>query len=568
MADLLSLGLSEIPAPTRSERRNIIDNPTISLASPAIWDWLTMGEPTAAGELVNESTSLQIITVYRCVRILGEAVAALPLKLYERLAQGRQEATSAALYSLLAYEPNPEMTAFTFFETGTGCLALTGNCYSQIERNDAGQPVALWPLHPLKTEPFRLPSGEIAYRTSDGMNSPGAKPRIIDAADIIHIPLFSYDGLKGLSPIALARQGLGLSRAAEKYGARFFGNGSKPSGIMMNDRDLDEVQTQNSKENWERGNGGANQGKTAFLWGGWKYQQIGLSPEESQFLETRNYQRAEIAGLFGIPPHMVGDTARLSNGNHEQQALQFVTDTLRPYLCRWEQEIIRKLMPSTGRNAGRYFVQFDVSERLRGDFQTTMAGYATGRQWGWYSVNDVKTELGDNPIGPKGDIYLVPVNMMNADLLIDSEPIAEQPLITDGSKPQPDAQQQTRDALGQYKLAFINLFRDGVGRVCARGKRDSDAIRTCFGPILESLSGLVASFVRSRFGLDDAWQPKMDTVNDLLKGIEKRAASWSQNNMDEATGAELTRSIRGLLLAYSREAGAAIAVKELPDETA
>ena len=410
------------------QRNNPMENPAVSLSSPALWGWLNNGEPTASGELVNDVTALQQSTVYSCVRVLSESVASLPLKLYERLARGRLEAVDEPLYRLLAVEPNSEMSAFTFWETFTGSLALTGNAYAQIQRNPAGDVVALWPLHPRQTEPIRLPDGSLAYRTADGMQQ--GQTRIIPAKDVLACPLFCFDGLRGLSPINQAKQAIGLARAAEKYGSRFFGNGSRPGGVLSTTASLDDKQQSLIRDSWTSAQGGENQGKTAFLYGDWSYQQIGLSPEESQFLATRQFQRAEIAALFRVPPHMVGDTTRLSNSNHEQQSLSFVTDTLRPYLSRIESEISRKLLP-TDDSGKTYFVQFDVTERLRGDFATTMQGYAVGRQWGWFSANDVRRELGENPGGPELDTYLVPVNMADAANLLHSPANNTPPLNAD-----------------------------------------------------------------------------------------------------------------------------------------
>jgi HK97 family phage portal protein len=316
------------------------------------------------------------------------------------------------------------MSAFTLWETFTGCLSLTGNAYLEIQRNNQGDPIALWPLHPSQTEPVRLPSGEIAYRTLEGQDKPG-EARILKAKNVMHVPLFCFDGLRGLSPVAQTRNALGLAAATEKFGSRFFGNGARPGGVLSTVAPLDEKQQSLVRETWQAAQGGHNQGRTAVLFGDWKYESIGLAPEDSQFLETRQFQRAEIAAIFRVPPHMVGDTTRLSNSNHEQQSLQFVTDTLRPYLSRIENEVIRKLFPADSTGKMGYEVAFDVQERLRGDFETTMQGYSVGLQNGFLSPNDVRKELGQNPIGPEGDIYRCQVNMMPLSALVNYKPKQE-----------------------------------------------------------------------------------------------------------------------------------------------
>ncbi len=445
------------------------------------------------------------------------------------------------------------MSAFTYWETIAGCCALTGNSYAQIERNDIGQPVALWPLNPLKTEPIRLKDNTLAFKTSDGMTL--GQSRIVPAKDVLHNPLFSFDGLRGLSPIGLARQALGLAKATEKYGGRFFGNGSRPGGVLSSKSKPDQKTQEELKESWREQQGGTNQGKTAFLFGDWTYQQIGLSPEDSQFLATRQFQRSEIAGLFRIAPQMVGDTTRLSNNNHEQQSLSFVTDTLRPYLARFEAEIVRKLLPTQGRKANKYVVSFDVTERLRGDFATTMAGFATGRQWGWLSGNDVRKQLGMNPGGPELDSYLVPVNMIDARALSKdpAEPI------------QPDAPTAgERQALGNLSTAYLRLFRDAVGRAIKRDKRDFTAVSELFTPVLTSISEEVDRLAAQRFALDGGWnESQQRNIREALKAIEKRAADWTADQVDDVTGQEFTRAVKAIVLSTYRDAGAVTALKGL-----
>jgi len=528
-----------------------LNDASVPINSPAAWQWVVGGSETASGERINIQNSLTVPDVYACVRVLAESVASLPLKLYELLPSGKQEAVDAPLYYLLSVAPNPEQSSFGFFETFVGCLALCGNAYAQIERNGVGQPTALWILHPQKTLPFRLKDNTLAYKTTDG--SPNGQERIIAAEDVLHCPLFSFNGILGLSPVELAAQSFGLAKAAEKYGARFFGNGSRPGGILSSKTTPDPKTRKELQESWEANQGGINQGKTAFLWGDWTYSQISLSPEASQFLATRQFQRTEICGWFRVPPSYIGDTSRLSNSNHEQQSLSFVTDTLRPYLSRIEAEIVRKLLPTQGRKANKYVVSFDVTERLRGDFQTTMAGFATGRQWGWLTGNDVRRALGMNPGGSELDAYFAPVNMINAKALPDKAP-----------EPQAQPTAAERSVMGELTAAYIRLFRDAVGRITTRNKRDSDAIQACFRPVLVAIAEEVERQAAARFGLNDGWNESQERIlKDVLKSLEKRASLWTTAQADDITGAELARSVRSLLVGINREAGAASAIKGL-----
>lgn len=409
------------------------ENPSTPLA--AIAKWLNAGNQTVAGELVNESIALQITTVRACITVLAESVASLPCVLYEKDSKrlrGRNEATNRRLHYILGTEPNEEMSSFTFWETLVGSNALTGNSYAEIkwitdasgkETSEVGE---LYPLHPLLTEPFRQPDGTLAYRTRQGVNhklSNGTEIgwRVIEAKDILHFKLFSLDGIRGLSPITLARQALGLTRAAEKFGARFFGNGSKPGGVLTGPEGTDEKLLRLAQDSWEASQGGSNQGRTAVLPGLWKYEQIGLSPEDSQFLATRAFQRAEISAMFRVPSHMVGDTSKISNNSYEQMNMSFVNDTLRPIIIRIEAELNRKLVPQVGSKANKYFVQFDISQRLRADHEATIKGVATGRQWSLMTVDEGRVAIGLEPIGDNS--RLAPINMMNADLIPEQDVI-------------------------------------------------------------------------------------------------------------------------------------------------
>jgi HK97 family phage portal protein len=514
------------------------------------------GEPTASGEQVTVATALQQITVYACVRVLAESVASLPMRVYERLDRGKSEAFDHPLAYLLSTAPNDEMTAVTFWESIVGSLALEGNGYAEIQRDAGGRVVALWPLNPQKTTPKRNAASKLIYETSDGMTSD--KTRVIVSDNMLHVPLFSFDGLKGISPIQMARQGIGLARASEKYGARFFGNGSRPGGVLSTQSDLTDEELAAVKETWLQTQSGDKQGSTAVLPGDWSYTPLGLSPEDSQFLQTRQFQRTEIAALFRVPPHMVGDTARLSNNNHEQQGLSFVTDTLRPYLCRIEAEVARKLLPTAGRNAGKFFVAFDVSERLRGDFKTVLEAYAVGKQWGFYSTNDIRNDLGENPIGPEGDVYWSPVNMQNAALLLTTESTLDQPMGSD-----PNAPSDTeKKSLGRLTRNLISVYRDAFGRLASRNKVDLGTISAIFTPVLRSIAASVT--------LDDS-QVDEAILTDVMRAMEKRATKWpasmSDAELDEIARAEFVKAVRSIGINIAKERAAAKASADLSPES-
>ena len=398
------------------------------------------GNSTVAGEAINNDTAMRITTVYACIRVLAQSIASLPLVLYERTTDGAKEAEDHPLHYILGVEPNVEMDRHRFWVAIVTALQLTGSAYAQIVRNNAGQVAELYPLLPTLTEPHRLSSGVLAYRTRQGQ--PGGDWKIIPASDILHFALLSLDGINAMSPIRQAREALGLTRAAEKAGAKLFGNGSRPGGILTGPPELTAEQKAQAKASWDATHGGSNQGGTAVMPGEWHYQALSLSPEDSQFIQLRGFQRAEIAALYGVPPNMVGDMTRLSNSNHEQQSLSFVVDTLRPVISTIEAELNRKLMPQLGRKANVLYAQFDLTERLRGDFSTQTSGYALGKQWGWYSTNDVRRKLGENTLeDPAADVYLYPTNMANSAQLpaqAATENIFEQPAIEPEKDPNAD----------------------------------------------------------------------------------------------------------------------------------
>ena len=366
---------------------------------------------TTSGKPVNERTAMQTTAVYACVRILAEAIASLPLHVYKYQDDGGKKLVhDHPLYYLLHDEPNPEMTSFVFRETLMSHLLIWGNAYAQIIRDGAGRVLGLYPLLPDKMEVQRDDRGNIYYvysRNSD--ENPMFKEYgniKLKAEDVLHIPGLGFDGLIGYSPIAMAKNAVGMTLACEEYGASFFANGANPGGVLEHPGVLKDPSK--VRESWNSVYRGVNNAhKIAVLEEGMKYQQIGIPPEEAQFLETRKFQINEIARLYRIPPHMVGDLDKSSFSNIEQQSLEFVKYTLDPWVIRWEQSLQRSLfLPG---EKGKYFIKLNVDGLLRGDYQSRMNGYAVGRQNGWFSANDIREMENMNPIPDEegGNLYLV-----------------------------------------------------------------------------------------------------------------------------------------------------------------
>lgn len=366
---------------------------------------------TTSGKPVNERTAMQTTAVYACVRILAEAIASLPLHVYEYQDDGGKKLVhDHPLYYLLHDEPNPEMTSFVFRETLMSHLLIWGNAYAQIIRDGAGRVLGLYPLLPDKMEVQRDDRGNIYYvysRNSD--ENPMLKEYgniKLKAENVLHIPGLGFDGLIGYSPIAMAKNAVGMTLACEEYGASFFANGANPGGVLEHPGVLKDPSK--VRESWNSVYRGVNNAhKIAVLEEGMKYQQIGIPPEEAQFLETRKFQINEIARLYRIPPHMVGDLDKSSFSNIEQQSLEFVKYTLDPWVIRWEQSLQRSLLLPGEK--GKYFIKLNVDGLLRGDYQSRMNGYAVGRQNGWFSANDIREMENMNPIPDEegGNLYLV-----------------------------------------------------------------------------------------------------------------------------------------------------------------
>ena len=366
---------------------------------------------TTSGKPVNERTAMQTTAVYACVRILAEAVASLPLHVYEYQDDGGKKLVhDHPLYYLLHDEPNPEMTSFVFRETLMSHLLIWGNAYAQIIRDGAGRVLGLYPLLPDKMDVQRDDKGNIYYvysRNSD--ENPMFKEYgdiRLKAEEVLHIPGLGFDGLIGYSPIAMAKNAVGMTLACEEYGASFFANGANPGGVLEHPGVLKDPSK--VRESWNSVyRGVSNAHKIAVLEEGMKYQQIGIPPEEAQFLETRKFQINEIARLYRIPPHMVGDLDKSSFSNIEQQSLEFVKYTLDPWVIRWEQSLQRSLLLPGEK--GKYFIKLNVDGLLRGDYQSRMNGYAVGRQNGWFSANDIREMENMNPIPDEegGNLYLI-----------------------------------------------------------------------------------------------------------------------------------------------------------------
>lgn len=373
---------------------------------------------STSGKVVNEKTSMQVSAVYACVRVISESIASLPLDLYKYSGRGSDRDREHPLYSVLHNEPNAEMTSFTLRETLSTHLLLWGNAYAQIIRNMKGQTIGLYPLLPDRMEVHRdEKTNEIfyVYRVSRDDVVPGLKagePAILEAEDVLHIPGLGFDGLVGYSPIAMMRNSIGAAIATEEYGSKFFENGATPSGVLEHPGILKDPKK--LRDSWHETYGGsANAGKVAILEEGLQYKTIGIPPKDAQMLETRKFQVEDIARIFRVPPHMIGDLEHATFSNIEHQSLEFVKFTIGPWMARWEQAMDRSLLNSFEKKD--HFIQFNAEGLLRGDLQSRNNAYAVARQNGWMSANDIRAKEGMDLIPAElgGDRYLCNGNMVD-----------------------------------------------------------------------------------------------------------------------------------------------------------
>ena len=346
---------------------------------------------SAAGKIVNERTAMQMTAVYACVRVLSESIASLPLHVYRRGPEGnRIKAVEHPLFFLLHNEPNPEMTSYIFRQTLMTHLLLWGNGFAQILRNGKGEVLGLYPLMPNKMSVERDEKGQLYYkylRNGDEPPTLEGNTVILLPENVLHIPGLGFDGLIGYSPISMTRNSIGLAMAAEEYGSKFFSNGAAPAGVLEMPGTIKDVSK--IRDSWNATFGGsANAGRVAILEEGLHFNPITMSPQDSQLIETRKFETTEIARIFRVPPHMIGDLEKSSFNNIEQEALEYVKYTLGPWVALWESYLEKALL--SRREKDEYEIHFNMDGLLRGDYKSRMEGYAVGINNGFMCPNDVR----------------------------------------------------------------------------------------------------------------------------------------------------------------------------------
>ncbi|SFL93992.1 phage portal protein [Halanaerobium salsuginis] len=553
-----------------------------SLSNPAQWLIDMFNPNSTSGQNVTEESAMNHTGVYSAVRVIAETIASLPLNVYENLPSGgKRKATNNYLYSILHSKPNKLMTSFTFRETMMAHLLLWGNHYSQLELGNDGKIKGIWPLLPGQMQVKRQNDRLYYIYTKEG----GGQVTF-DQSEILHISGLGFDGLVGKSVIKMAREAIGLGLSAEEFGARFFSQGAQPGGIIEYPEKMsDEAYERYKRDVNKKHTGLGNSHKIMVLEEGLKYHQTGIAPDDAQFLQTRKFQIEEIARIFRLPPHMLADLDNASFSNIEQQSIDFVVNTIRPWLVRIEQVLNDKLISS--RNNKNY-IKFVVEGLLRGDSESRGNFYKTMFNIGAMTINDIREKEDINPL-PNGDESFVPLNMVplseinqltegeeskniknnfreirakrnaakrtnirkrfkplfkkSAEKIISSENEKIKEILKDELKNKKRNRQNFRDKIVEYydnKLpeeikkemaAVINSLADAVAEEAAKEVNlDSYDIKDFLDNYIRNMSKSYAGYSRGQLlSLMD----ENETVEEAIKAIEKRLNEWEEKRANK-----------------------------------
>lgn len=370
------------------------------------------GSGSSSGEYVTEETALTYSAVYCAVGLLSGTLARLPVHVYRARPDGPERVVGHPVDRLLNVAPNDESEACVLREAWLAWTLLWGTGFLEVEKTVGGDPLALWLLESTRMRPWRDSNRKLWWICTPAPDGHGGGP--MRPEKVLSFPAFTLDGICGKSPIRLAREGIGLALASERYGATFFGSGGVPSGTLEHPGKLTEKGLKELRESWRREHEGAGrQNRTAILEEGMKYNKIGVPPDDRQFLSTRKFQIAEVARWYRIPPHMLGDLERATFSNIEQQSINFLDYSLSYWIERQEQIFNRKLLTEDERKAG-FYCETVTQALVRADMKTRYDCYNIGRQGGWLSVNKILKFENQPGIGPAGDVYLQPLNMVPA----------------------------------------------------------------------------------------------------------------------------------------------------------
>jgi len=460
------------------ERRGSLESPSTSLADPDVWliDALGGGE-TASGQNINQRNALKLSAVWACTKVISEDVAKLPLPVYRRLERGKERATDHPLYRVLHDEFNAEMSAFNGRRTVEAHVLNWGNGFCEIEQNGRGDVIGLWPLLPDRTHAERVRGRKVI------VTRVGSDDIALDAKNVLHIPGLGFDGLRGYSVIAHARQAIGAALAAEEFGARFFGNGAVPGGVIKRRDTLSEEGQARLRRSWNvahQGLSGAQ--RIAVLDEGMEYEKIGIPPEDAQFIGMRQHSVEDIIRYYRVPPHKVQHLLHAGvRANVEAENISYVTDTLQSWLVCWEQEINRTLFGETER--ATLFAEHLIEGLLRGDSAARSTFYQSGINNGWMTPNEAREMENRNPV-EGGDRLFVPLNLVPLDSPLLDEPMGGEPTggpdddFGENGRTSPREARARRSVAERYRLQRTHMrpFTAAAQRVLAEEVKAVGAI--------------------------------------------------------------------------------------------
>jgi HK97 family phage portal protein len=420
--------------------------------NPSSWlvDWVRGGSETASGERVGPDTAMRVAAVWACIRVRGEDIGKIPLHMYRRTAEGKERATEHPYYSLLRDAPNEFQTAMEFRQLMQTWVDLQGNAYAFKDYSSTGVVTGLYPICPDYVQVMVVEGSnyELFYK----VRFPNKSEVIYPGELILHLRGLSLDGLVGVSPITYHRETIGMAMAAQKYGAGFFAGSAQPTGILQAPSLLSKEAASAIRASWDK-TFNDNKRNYAILDQGMTWTQMGMSNTDAQYLETRDMQIREICRIYRVPPHKIQDLSNATFSNIEHQGLEYVTDCLSSIAVSWEQTLWRELLNEAERKA--FFFEFMLDALTRGDLAARYAAYATGRNWGWLSANDVRAIENMNPI-EDGDMYLQPQNMIEAGTSFE-----DQMKLSAASKPQPPA----KPPAGEKEARQIEALTTGIARI-------------------------------------------------------------------------------------------------------
>jgi HK97 family phage portal protein len=502
-------------------------------------DWMVRmfgGTGSSSGVQITESNAMTVADVYKCVTVIRETIAMLPWKMYKRMdPRGKVEAPNHPLYFILHDEPNDMMTSFTYKEAMLSHILLWGRHVSYIERNaTTGKIVALWPLRPDRVR-YEIKDGQRWWYACSDL---GQEAQFWDD-EILYIPAYTTDGYNSVSPVRLHFEAFGLAKATEIYGAKLFGNGSTPPGYLSHPQTLKKESAARLKEQWQKLQGGLNNAhRIAVLEEGVTFKTLSMPNDEAQFLETRNFQRTEVNGIYRVPPHKTGDLRFATFSNIENQDQQFYNDAVTPRLVQIEQACNRCLL--LPKEKGKFFNAFVMKGALRGDTAARTDHYQKMFDRGVYSADDILESEDENLIGGKnGNRRYVPMNFIPTDLVdqvLTAHPPPPDPAEDSGAGPQPPAKP---DPMNAVRLACGRFFKDAAGRVSKRkpAEREKYAQTAFLQPVLAVIECILGKV-----------SPKDEQFSvSFSSQIAKSTPSWEAENSETNAIAELENTIQAVL---------------------